>query len=55
MADVVFILQIFIDRDPKLFRCILNFLRTKEVDLNGISIKALKREAEYYGIHPLGL
>ncbi|XP_076807120.1 BTB/POZ domain-containing protein KCTD3-like isoform X2 [Clavelina lepadiformis] len=44
---------IFIDRDPKLFRCILNFLRTKEVDNYEIDVKALKREAEFYGIHPL--
>ncbi len=26
-------LQIFIDRDPLLFRRILNYLRTKEIDL----------------------
>ena len=26
---------IFIDRDPKLFAVILNFLRTKEISMNG--------------------
>ena len=44
---------IFIDRDPKLFSVILNFLRTKDVDLSGISLSSLKHEAEYFGITPL--
>ncbi|XP_052106922.1 BTB/POZ domain-containing protein KCTD3-like [Mytilus californianus] len=44
---------IFIDRDPKLFSVILNFLRSKDVDLSGISLSALKHEAEYFGITPL--
>ncbi|XP_060588703.1 BTB/POZ domain-containing protein KCTD3-like isoform X1 [Ruditapes philippinarum] len=44
---------IFIDRDPALFTVILNYLRTKEVDLNNVDISSLKHEAEFYGIKPL--
>lgn len=44
---------IFIDRDPALFAVILNYLRTKEVDLSNVDIGCLKNEAEYYGIKPL--
>ncbi|XP_027274524.1 BTB/POZ domain-containing protein KCTD3 isoform X2 [Cricetulus griseus] len=44
---------IFIDRDPAAFAPILNFLRTKELDLRGVSISALRHEAEFYGITPL--
>ncbi|CAB0010282.1 unnamed protein product [Nesidiocoris tenuis] len=44
---------IFIDRDPKLFAIILNYLRTKEVDLSNSESCFLKHEAEYYGITPL--
>uniref|UniRef100_A0A669D4N8 Potassium channel tetramerization domain containing 3 n=1 Tax=Oreochromis niloticus TaxID=8128 RepID=A0A669D4N8_ORENI len=40
---------IFIDRDPTAFAPILNFLRTKELDL------VLRHEAEFYGITPLGM
>jgi hypothetical protein len=43
----------FIDRDPKLFSIILNFLRTKELDLNGVDIGILRHEAEFYGVTPL--
>ncbi|XP_014247230.1 BTB/POZ domain-containing protein KCTD3 isoform X2 [Cimex lectularius] len=43
----------FIDRDPKLFSTILNYLRTKEVDLSNCDICFLRHEAEYYGITPL--
>uniref|UniRef100_A0A8C7XN68 BTB/POZ domain-containing protein KCTD3 n=1 Tax=Oryzias sinensis TaxID=183150 RepID=A0A8C7XN68_9TELE len=39
---------IFIDRDPTAFAPILNFLRTKELDLS-----VLRHEAEFYGITPL--
>uniref|UniRef100_A0A673MH97 BTB/POZ domain-containing protein KCTD3 n=1 Tax=Sinocyclocheilus rhinocerous TaxID=307959 RepID=A0A673MH97_9TELE len=39
---------IFIDRDPTAFAPILNFLRTKELDLS-----ILRHEAEFYGIRPL--
>uniref|UniRef100_A0A7N8WX83 BTB/POZ domain-containing protein KCTD3 n=1 Tax=Mastacembelus armatus TaxID=205130 RepID=A0A7N8WX83_9TELE len=39
---------IFIDRDPTAFAPILNFLRTKELDL-----RILRHEAEFYGITPL--
>ncbi|CAH1792251.1 unnamed protein product [Owenia fusiformis] len=44
---------IFIDRDPGLFAIILNFLRTKEIDLLNIPVHALRHEAEYYGVTPL--
>lgn len=44
---------IFIDRDPKLFSVILNFMRTKEVDLRDMDLSTLRHEAEFYGITPL--
>lgn len=44
---------IFIDRDPKLFGIILNYLRNKDIDLKHCDIKALRHEAEYYNISPL--
>ncbi|KAK6488915.1 BTB/POZ domain-containing protein KCTD3 [Huso huso] len=44
---------IFIDRDPTAFTPILNFLRTKELDLRGVNINVLRHEAEFYGITPL--
>uniref|UniRef100_A0A4W5MLG5 BTB/POZ domain-containing protein KCTD3 n=1 Tax=Hucho hucho TaxID=62062 RepID=A0A4W5MLG5_9TELE len=44
---------IFIDRDPTAFAPILNFLRTKELDLRGVNINILRHEAEIYGITPL--
>ncbi len=44
---------LFIDRDPKLFSIILQFLRTKELDLNGVDVSVLRNEAEFYGILPL--
>ncbi|XP_016076695.1 PREDICTED: BTB/POZ domain-containing protein KCTD3 [Miniopterus natalensis] len=44
---------IFIDRDPAAFAPILNFLRTKELDLRGVSVSVLRHEAEFYGITPL--
>ncbi|XP_076284196.1 BTB/POZ domain-containing protein KCTD3 [Lasioglossum baleicum] len=44
---------LFIDRDPKLFSIILNYLRTKDIDLKNIDIRTLRHEAEYYGILPL--
>ncbi|XP_063221701.1 BTB/POZ domain-containing protein KCTD3 isoform X2 [Bacillus rossius redtenbacheri] len=43
---------IFIDRDPKLFATILNYLRTRDIDLS-VDIRAFRHEAEYYGITPL--
>ncbi|KAJ9591552.1 hypothetical protein L9F63_001906 [Diploptera punctata] len=43
---------IFIDRDPKLFATILNYLRTRDIDLS-VDIRAFRHEAEYYGIAPL--
>ncbi|KAH8384118.1 hypothetical protein KR009_012200, partial [Drosophila setifemur] len=44
---------IFIDRDPTLFSIILNYLRTKDIDIKTCEIRALRHEAEYYGITPL--
>ncbi|XP_070562482.1 BTB/POZ domain-containing protein KCTD3-like [Ptychodera flava] len=44
---------IFIDRDPNLFVPILNYLRTKDLDLRDLNIPALRHEAEFYGITPL--
>ncbi|CRL04723.1 CLUMA_CG017783, isoform A [Clunio marinus] len=44
---------IFIDRDPDLFSLILNYLRTKDIDLKLCDIRLLRHEAEYYGISPL--
>ncbi|XP_026829835.1 BTB/POZ domain-containing protein KCTD3 [Ooceraea biroi] len=44
---------LFIDRDPKLFSIILNYLRAKDIDLKTVDIHTLRHEAEYYGITPL--
>lgn len=44
---------IFIDRDPYFFGKILNYLRTKEIQLSDTDIHGLRHEAEYYGISPL--
>lgn len=44
---------IFIDRDPKLFSIILNYLRTKQIDLNYVNIATLRHEAEFYNVQPL--
>ena len=44
---------LFIDRDPKLFSIILNYLRTKHIDLKNVDLRTLRHEAEYYGITPL--
>ena len=44
---------LFIDRDPKTFSLILNYLRTRDIDLKTIDIRTLRHEAEYYGITPL--
>lgn len=43
----------FIDRDPKLFATILNYLRTRDIDITNCDICPLRHEAEYYGIAPL--
>ncbi|CEF69157.1 SH3KBP1-binding protein 1 [Strongyloides ratti] len=45
--------SIFIDRDPLLFRIILNYLRTKHVEIENVDMSALKHEALYYNITPL--
>ncbi|KRX64240.1 BTB/POZ domain-containing protein KCTD3 [Trichinella sp. T9] len=44
---------IFIDRDPKLFQVILNYMRSKQVDLKEVNPVALKHEAQFYGLTPL--
>ncbi|EFO87964.1 hypothetical protein CRE_05736 [Caenorhabditis remanei] len=44
---------IFIDRDPDVFRVILNYLRTKQVDLGGLKVSTLKHEALFFGLTPL--
>lgn len=44
---------IFIDRDPSLFSIILNYLRTKEIDIKTCEIRPLRHESEYYGLTPL--
>lgn len=44
---------IFIDRDPQLFRLILNYLRNRSLSLDDVNVKELKHEAEFYGIAPL--
>lgn len=44
---------IFVDRDPKIFSIILNYLRTREIELKDCDIRSLRHEAEYYGIAPL--
>ena len=48
----------FIDRDPELFRMILNFLRTQQLHLlveesDAKQLSALIHEANFYGIAPL--
>ena len=47
--------SIFIDRDPALFTYVLNYLRTKEINLPETEggIRGLMHEAEFYGITPL--
>jgi len=44
---------IFIDRDPNIFSIILNYLRTRDIDINQCDIRVLRHEAEYYNISPL--
>ena len=43
----------FIDRDPTLFSIILNYLRSRDVDLRTVDMRSLRNEAEFYGIIPL--
>ncbi|OXA59035.1 BTB/POZ domain-containing protein KCTD3 [Folsomia candida] len=43
----------FVDRDPALFSIILNYLRTRDVDMRSVDMRALRNEAEFYGILPL--
>uniref|UniRef100_A0AC35TV50 BTB domain-containing protein n=1 Tax=Rhabditophanes sp. KR3021 TaxID=114890 RepID=A0AC35TV50_9BILA len=44
---------IFIDRDPQLFRIILNYLRTRHLEIKNVDLGQLKHEAQYYNIKPL--
>lgn len=44
----------FIDRDPSMFKIILNYLRTKQLPaIENSLLDSLKHEAEFYGITPL--
>jgi len=44
----------FIDRDPNLFKVILNYLRTRQlVNADQFSMDVLLHEAQFYGITPL--
>ncbi|VDM98767.1 unnamed protein product [Thelazia callipaeda] len=52
-AFITYQFKVFIDRDPEIFRIILNYLRTKQIDLSGVSLVNLKHEAQYYGLGPL--
>ena len=47
--------NVFIDRDGRVFRHILNYLRSSSLDLpDGFSeLNLLRREADFYQIHPL--
>jgi hypothetical protein len=45
---------IFVDRDPKLFSIILNYMRTRQLfDIKDCNLDILKHESEFYGITPL--
>jgi len=44
---------IFIDRDPHLFRHILNYLRTRSLSFDEVNFRDLRHEAEFYGLAPL--
>jgi len=44
---------IFIDRDPQLFRLILNYLRNRALPLDDVNFSELRHEAEFYGLAPL--
>ncbi|KAL7747809.1 BTB/POZ domain-containing protein kctd3 [Sorochytrium milnesiophthora] len=42
---------IFIDRAPRVFDTILQFLRTKTISLSGdVTVEEIRQEAEYYGL-----
>lgn len=44
----------FLDRDPKYFRPILNFLRTNQVHIDGnVSASAVLEEAKYFNVIPM--
>lgn len=36
-----------------MFSIILNYLRTREIDLKDVDLRTLRHEAEYYNIAPL--
>ncbi|OXU31725.1 hypothetical protein TSAR_007902 [Trichomalopsis sarcophagae] len=41
---------LFIDRDPKIFSVIFNYLRITDIDLESVNIRILKHGAQYYGM-----
>ena len=45
---------IFVDRDPKLFSIILNYMRSRQLfDVNECNLEMLLHESQFYGITPL--
>eukprot|EP01147_Barroeca_monosierra_P002250 gene2250-5253_t len=44
---------LFVDRDPKLFEIVLNFLRSGYVRLRDIDLGELKHESDFYGVTSL--
>ena len=49
----VYILDEFIDRDPQIFRVLLNYLRSDRIDIHDNYRKTLLYEAQFFGIDRL--